>query len=71
MIGIVTAVMPILLKLLGILLDKYVTNKEAKEAFIKMVASLETGGLSSVALHDSYRDQIEKHKAAAEKTETI
>lgn len=62
MVAIVTLVLPMVLKLLGMLLDKYVANKEAKEAFIKMVASLETNGLASVSLRQSYREQIEKHK---------
>lgn len=71
----IALVMPIVIKILGMLLDKYVYNKEAKEQFIKMVASLEAGGLKSVSLHNSYREQIEKHRQeigdAKSKTEII
>jgi len=63
MIAIVTMVLPLVLKLLGMLLDKYVESAEAKELFIKMVGSLEYGGLKSVKLNQSYREQIEAHKA--------
>ncbi len=35
-----------------------------------MVASLETNGLKSVQLRQSYRDQIEKHKADKSDTKT-
>ena len=62
MIAIVTLVLPMFLKILGMLLDKYSSNKAAKEEFVKMVAHLEIGGLRSVSLHNSYRDQIAKHK---------
>jgi hypothetical protein len=62
MIAIITIAMPILIKILGMIIEKYFDNKEAKEQFIKLVSALELGGMRSVNLHNSYRDQIDKYK---------
>lgn len=58
----IAAIIPFAIKLFGFLLDKYSANQEAKKAFIELVSHLEFGGLKSVGLNKSYREQIDARK---------
>lgn len=59
-----TAFLPLLLRILGMIIDKYVSDKEAKAQFLKLVNALEMGGITSVKLSKSYREQIEQMRGA-------
>lgn len=48
------------IKVVGWGIGKYFANTEAKKSFVKMVAEMERGGLSSVKLRQDYRTQIEE-----------
>jgi len=54
--------LPVILKFLGIGIDKYVDNEEAEKQFLGLVDILEKNGLRSVNLSDSYRYQLEQHR---------
>ena len=59
---IIAALLPFLIKIVGMFLDKYVADQEAKEDYLKFVNKLEDKHGVSVRLHKSYQEQRERLK---------
>lgn len=56
-LSIITAALPLLLKIIGFILDRIKDNKEAKEAFLKFLKSIEPHSKACVRLRKSYMSQ--------------
>jgi len=60
--AIIVALLPVLVKLIGMGLDKIQADKEAVKAFLDFVQKMEKKANIPMKLHGSYKDQLEKLK---------
>lgn len=60
-IGLITTLLPMLLKIILYIIDKKASNDQLKEEFLKFIALIESDipGVS-VKMHAKYNDQIER-----------
>lgn len=52
-----------IIKVLAILIDRYYQGTKAEEKFYELVAEMEMGGMRSVRLRESYREQVDAYKS--------
>jgi len=57
-----TQFLPLILKVLGWMIGKHYSKTKANTHFVALVGELEFGGLKSVKLRESARQQINAHK---------
>lgn len=59
---ILESLIPIILKLIGAFVANKKSGDESEERFLALVETMESEGMKSVKLRQSYRDQIEERK---------
>ena len=63
MMALITALIPVILTVIGFILDRAKVSIETKKAFLKMVEGMGKDGVVSVRLHESYREQRKRLEA--------